>query len=258
MDIILSRMCLVGAMERRTLTFRPVITTSSGDELHTRPTPLYIQAVATCITHERGDNTGSDITVYSVFSTDLVQQLGTCTCLCFAHHHTVSESGTRPASTTRWNCKHCMRWFSRRSVPQIIVKQTPMESGITKLCVFFGKHKANDVLLSHMITFLNDKELRGSFFDCIIDVAAYVGCHSSAILSPLLYQKTALCELIAETACYLVHLSVWIRQAVAGFMVTAAKTLTILDVQCKIMPHLSTFMKYQLIQMDKYRHSDCC
>lgn len=42
-----------------------------------------------------------------------------------------------------------------------------------------------------MITFLNDKEdkeLRGSFFDCIIGVAAYVGWQSSTILSPLLLQ----------------------------------------------------------------------
>lgn len=74
---------------------------------------------------------------------------------------------------------------------QPIVKQTLMESGITKLCVFFGKTKANDVLLSHMITFLNDKEdreLRGSFFDCIVGVAAYIGWHSSSILTPLLLQ----------------------------------------------------------------------
>lgn len=42
-----------------------------------------------------------------------------------------------------------------------------------------------------MITFLNDKEdkqLRGSFFDCIVGVAAYIGWHSSGILTPLLLQ----------------------------------------------------------------------
>lgn len=95
---------------------------------------------------------------------------------------------------------------------QTQVRRIFMESGITKLCVFFGKQKgkltiykfenfktfkkyiiflANDVLLSHMITFLNDKEdiaLRGSFFDCIIGVAAYVGWHCSHILVPLLQQ----------------------------------------------------------------------
>ena len=38
------------------------------------------------------------------------------------------------------------------------VKQALMEHSVTKLAVFFGKQKANDVILSHMITFLNDKE----------------------------------------------------------------------------------------------------
>lgn len=83
----------------------------------------------------------------------------------------------------------------------------------------------------------------------------------SALTELGLLQKTALCELVAETACYLVHPSLWIRQAVAGFMATAANTLTILDVQCKVMPHLSTFMKYQLIQIDKYIRLEnmwCC
>lgn len=61
----------------------------------------------------------------------------------------------------------------------------------------FRQHKtfflfsANDVLLSHMITFLNDKndkQLRISFFKCIVGVATYIGVHSSPILSPLLLQ----------------------------------------------------------------------
>ncbi|KAI4578671.1 hypothetical protein MJT46_000039 [Ovis ammon polii x Ovis aries] len=43
------------------------------------------------------------------------------------------------------------------SDPENIVKQTLMENGITRLCVFFGRQKANDVLLSHMITFLKIK-----------------------------------------------------------------------------------------------------
>jgi phosphoinositide-3-kinase regulatory subunit 4 len=74
---------------------------------------------------------------------------------------------------------------------QNLVKQTLIENGINKLCVFFGKQKANDVLLSHIITFLNDKDdkqLRGSFFECIVGVAAYVGWHCSPILMPLLQQ----------------------------------------------------------------------
>lgn len=74
---------------------------------------------------------------------------------------------------------------------QSIVRQTLMESGIIKLCVFFGNQKANDIILSHVITFLNDKDdknLRGSFFDCIVGIATFVGWHCSTILIPLLQQ----------------------------------------------------------------------
>ena len=117
---------------------------------------------------------------------------------------------------------------------QNLVKQTLIESGISKLCEFFGKQKANDVILSHVITFLNDKEdkeLRGSFFECIVDVAAYVGWYCSPILMPLLQQgltdpeefvitkainamakltalgllhKSALYQLLSETVIFLV------------------------------------------------------
>lgn len=50
---------------------------------------------------------------------------------------------------------------------------------------------ANDVILSHMVTFLNDKtdkHLRASFFDNFVDVAAFVGQQCSPILCPLLQQ----------------------------------------------------------------------
>lgn len=64
-----------------------------------------------------------------------------------------------------------------------IVKQSLMENGITRLCVFFGRQKANDVLLSHMITFLNDKNdwhLRGAFFDSIVGKSLDHPDHASA------------------------------------------------------------------------------
>lgn len=63
--------------------------------------------------------------------------------------------------------------------------------------------------------------------------------------------KPAICELVTECSYFLVHPNLWIRQAVAGFVATAAKTLSLLDVQCKLMPHLRIYMKYPLIQIDK-------
>ncbi|BES89107.1 phosphoinositide 3-kinase regulatory subunit [Nesidiocoris tenuis] len=164
---------------------------------------------------------------------------------------------------------------------QNIVKQTLIENGITKLCVFFGKQKANDVLLSHMITFLNDKDdkqLRGSFFDCIVGVAAFIGVHSSPILSPLLQQgltdteefvirkainaitaltelsllhKSSLYQLLGESAQFLAHPNLWIRQAVVGFISALARTLNIVDVQCKVMPMIEPYLKHNVIQLEK-------
>lgn len=71
------------------------------------------------------------------------------------------------------------------------VKQSLLEHSVKKLAVFFGRVKANDVLLSHMITFLNDKDdayLRDSFYQSIGGVVAFVGWQCSQILLPLLQQ----------------------------------------------------------------------
>lgn len=132
-----------------------------------------------------------------------------------------------------------------------------------------------------MITFLNDKEdksLRGSFFDCIIGVAAFVGWQCSDILLPLLQQgltdseefviaksirattaltglgliqKPALSEFITECACYLNHPNLWIRHEVCGLISNAAKIFGALDIQCKIMPAIINNLKSPLIQVEK-------
>lgn len=164
---------------------------------------------------------------------------------------------------------------------QSIVKQTLMESGITKLCVFFGRQKANDIILSHIITFLNDKEdknLRGTFFDCIVGIAAYVGWHCSPILIPLLQQgftdpeefviakairatsalselgllqKANLVEFISECSCFLNHPNLWIRHEICGLISISAQVLSALDVQCKIMPSVAPHLRCPLIQIEK-------
>ena len=75
------------------------------------------------------------------------------------------------------------------------VKQALMEHSVTKLAVFFGKQKANDVILSHMITFLNDKEdpqLRLSFYENIVGVAAFVGKKMKfRIYSSIIYELSS-------------------------------------------------------------------
>uniref|UniRef100_A0A674MMQ6 non-specific serine/threonine protein kinase n=1 Tax=Takifugu rubripes TaxID=31033 RepID=A0A674MMQ6_TAKRU len=162
-----------------------------------------------------------------------------------------------------------------------IVKQSLMENGITRLCIFFGRQKANDVLLSHMITFLNDKNdwhLRGAFFDSIVGVAAYVGWQSSSILKPLLQQGlsdteefviykalnalTCMCQLgllqkphiyefVSDIAPFSCHPNLWIRYGAVGFITIIAQHLNVADIYCKLMPHLNPFVTQPIIQIDK-------
>lgn len=166
------------------------------------------------------------------------------------------------------------------SDPDNMVKQTLMENGITRLCVFFGRQKANDVLLSHMITFLNDKtdwKLRASFFDNIVGVAAYVGWQSSPVLKPLLEQglndseefvvyrtlrtlqsltelgllpKTMLHEFLQEVVPFLSHSGIWIRQGAAGFISAVAKTFNIADIHCKLLPLVQVFLNKNVLQIN--------
>lgn len=130
------------------------------------------------------------------------------------------------------------------------------------------------------MTFLNDedKNLRGSFYDNIAGVAGYVGWQVSDILVPLLQQgftdreefviskairavtilielghikKPTVTEIIQETACYLCHPNLWIRHEICGMIATTARTLSAIDVQCKIMPAIQKFLKSPLIQVEK-------
>ncbi|XP_064461325.1 phosphoinositide 3-kinase regulatory subunit 4-like [Ornithodoros turicata] len=162
-----------------------------------------------------------------------------------------------------------------------IVKQVLLEKGLTRLCVFFERQKANDVLLSHMITFLNDKEdrhLRGSFFDSIVGVAAYVGWQCAPILKPLLLQglsdteelvisktlramteltekglfrKQMLYELTSETVALIFHPNRWIRQYTVGFICAVTRCLSLADIQCKLKPMLQPFLKHPVVEVDK-------
>uniref|UniRef100_A0A8C9FC00 Phosphoinositide 3-kinase regulatory subunit 4 n=1 Tax=Pavo cristatus TaxID=9049 RepID=A0A8C9FC00_PAVCR len=156
------------------------------------------------------------------------------------------------------------------SDPENIVKQTLMENGITRLCVFFGRRKSKEVLLWIFMCCL--------FVLTFSGVAAYVGWQSSSILKPLLQQGlsdaeefviykalnalTCMCQLgllqkphIYEFACdiapFLCHPNLWIRYGAVGFITVVAQYLNIADVYCKLMPYLHPFITQPIIQIDK-------
>lgn len=74
--------------------------------------------------------------------------------------------------------------------PSATVKRAILHN-ISSLCVFLGRQRTNDVLLSHMITYLNDRDwlIRYAFFDSIVDVAACAGGRSlEKFILPLMIQ----------------------------------------------------------------------
>ena len=165
--------------------------------------------------------------------------------------------------------------------PVNAVKQALMEHSVTKLAIFFGKLKANDILLSHMITFLNDKEdsqLRVCFYENIVGVAAFVGWQCSPILKPLLQQglsdpeefvvarcistmqnltslgllqKAALYELLKDTVAFLIHPNLWIRHSTACLISSAATQLDPIDVVVKLGAIVSPFLQKEVIQLKR-------
>ncbi|CAG5136560.1 unnamed protein product [Candidula unifasciata] len=161
------------------------------------------------------------------------------------------------------------------------VKMTLMANGMDKLCLFFGRQKANDILLSHIVTFLNVKDdwrLRACFFKTVVDVTMYVGWQCSEVLLPLLQQglsdteefviaedlyalkqltthrlltKTMMQTLVCEATPLLAHPGPWVRQAAVGFITAVAGAYDIPDLHCKLLPQLKPFLRRSVMQLRK-------
>lgn len=67
-------------------------------------------------------------------------------------------------------------------------------ASIADLCLFFGRQKSNETVLSHIMTYLNDRDwlLRLAFFDGIVDVGAFIGIRAvEEYVLPLMLQALA-------------------------------------------------------------------
>ncbi|KIW99894.1 uncharacterized protein Z518_10822 [Rhinocladiella mackenziei CBS 650.93] len=144
---------------------------------------------------------------------------------------------------------------------------------VSRLCVFFGSSKASDVILTHLNTYLNDKDwiLRCSFFEALVGVASYVGTSSlEKFILPImvgsltdsesfvvekvfrslarmaalgLLQKSTTWELVSIAARFLVHPSIWVRESAVQFIVLSAKYVSAADHYCIILPIIQPFLK---------------
>jgi phosphoinositide-3-kinase regulatory subunit 4 len=134
-----------------------------------------------------------------------------------------------------------------------------MLRSVSDLCVFFGSPRANDVVLSHLNTYLNDPDwmLKCAFFDAIVGVAVFVGGASlegyilplmvqaltdseefvvekvirafSSIAELGLFQRSTTWELVDIVARLTMHPNLWIREAAAQFISAASKYLSVAD-----------------------------
>lgn len=146
------------------------------------------------------------------------------------------------------------------------VRRALLDSRVSTLCTFLGRSKTHDVILSHIVTFLNDKsdyELRACFFDNVVPIAAFLGPVNPLVLRPLLQQglwdadefvihralsafttftelqfleHTLLLDLASEAMPLLAHPSPWIRQALVAFIVLLRSKLSLADAHCRLIP----------------------
>ncbi|CAG0883408.1 unnamed protein product [Darwinula stevensoni] len=176
-------------------------------------------------------------------------------------------------------------WFQARFTTILCdtdnaVKIALLRNHLVDLCVFFGRPKANDVLLSHIITCLNDKEdssLRLAFYETIIGITIYVGSQSASLLKPLLLQglsdteefvvvkaieamvdlteldfipRTGVLDFLRETIPFLCHPNLWIRLATLGLVNASVKSVPPIYIQCKILPLLMPYLQYEVYQLN--------
>ncbi|KAI8900262.1 hypothetical protein BC833DRAFT_582478 [Globomyces pollinis-pini] len=152
---------------------------------------------------------------------------------------------------------------------------------IPRLCIFFGKQKSNDFLLSHIITYLNDPDwlLRSAFAETIIGVGTFIGAEGleqfilplmvmtltdseEFVVEKVLNAITALSELgliykpkLKELATFIIpllcHPNRWIQLGAIGFIASICKILPVIDIHCIIYPLVLPFLKSEVLLLDE-------
>lgn len=147
---------------------------------------------------------------------------------------------------------------------------------ILPLCSFFGKEKTNDLILSHLITYLNDKSafLRISFVEAVVGLSIYVGTASlEHYILPLLVQtltdpeelvvirvlqifqdltklglirKEYVWDLLSTVSKLLLHPNEWIKQSTLSLIISIADHLSLADLYCMLYPIIRPYIDYDV------------
>ncbi|KAL8733671.1 MAG: hypothetical protein Q9181_003508 [Wetmoreana brouardii] len=145
---------------------------------------------------------------------------------------------------------------------------------VSSLCVFLGTPRASDVVLSHLNTYLNDRDwvLKCAFFQTVVGVATFVGgvgledfilpvmvqaltdpeetvvqqvLSSFASMAELgLFQRSVVWDIVDVIARFLMHPNIWIREAAAHFVSACTQYLSLADINCMISPVIQPYLKF--------------
>ena len=152
---------------------------------------------------------------------------------------------------------------------------------MASLSVFFGSQRASEVVLTHLNTYLNDKDwiLKCAFFDALVGIASYIGTSSlEKFILPImvgsltdpegfivdkvfrslsrmanlgLIQKSTTWELVGMAVRFLVHPNNWIRESAVQFIVVASKYTSKADKQCILIPMVQPYLRTPIMDLSE-------
>lgn len=154
---------------------------------------------------------------------------------------------------------------------------------ILPLCHFFGADKTNDLILPHLITYLNDSshQLRLAFLASILQIGPFIGALSfEQYLSPLLFQAlgdheplvvlkvleifysflkerlinhadkfnvlSVYREVLSNCVTLLLQPNEWIRQSVLNIIIVIAENLLEANKFCFLYPIIKSYLSYDV------------
>uniref|UniRef100_A0A5S6QW65 non-specific serine/threonine protein kinase n=1 Tax=Trichuris muris TaxID=70415 RepID=A0A5S6QW65_TRIMR len=165
--------------------------------------------------------------------------------------------------------------------PNLCVRKVLVQDSLELLCRFFGNRKSSDVLLSHIVTFLNEKNdwrLRYLFFQCCPKLATSIGKQSWCVLFPLyqqglrdceenvifatfqslfelsklgLIERTIAFDLLNDIVPFLRHPNLMLRIGAVSFVCSMAKELRLCEQHCKLMPKIEPYVKQPFFSVDR-------
>lgn len=158
---------------------------------------------------------------------------------------------------------------------------------ILPLCQFFGVDKTNDIILPHLITYLNDPnyQLRLAFLSSIIDIGYFIGVLAfEQYLLPLLFQTlgdheqfvvlkvleifhsfvskrlinpatefnvlSVYKELLTNSITLLLQPNEWVRQSVVYLILAVSENVLYAERFCFLYPIIKSYLSYDISTLD--------